>query len=81
MMELIIETTGNAHCVYDETLDLTALGSVSIRRASHVEPNEQGQWIADLGPVGGPCLGPFATRSVALAAEVAWLEAHWLSQG
>jgi len=27
----------------------------------------------------GPTLGPFASRSAALAAEVDWLDRHWLS--
>jgi len=31
-------------------------------------------WAADLAPVGGPVLGPFARRADALAAEVAWLK-------
>jgi len=35
---------------YTEALDLAALGSLSIRRASHVEPDEQGRWWADLAP-------------------------------
>ena len=30
-------------------------------------------------PFAGPVLGPFGCRSEALAAEVAWLEANWLS--
>ena len=30
-------------------------------------------WTANLAPVGGPVLGPFARRGDALAAEVAWL--------
>jgi len=47
---------------------------VSIRRASYVEPDDHGQWWADLHPVGGPCLGPFPRRSAALAAELRWLE-------
>jgi len=76
-MELIIEPSGHAHCIYDETLDLAALGSVSISRASHVEPDKNGEWIADLSPIGGPSLGPFGQRSIALAAEVAWLREHW----
>ena len=49
-----------------------------IARASHVEPDPDGRWQADLRPVGGPVLGPFDRRSEALAAELAWLEAHWL---
>jgi hypothetical protein len=44
-----------------------------IKRASHVEPREDG-WYADLSPVGGPELGPFDLRSDALAEEVKWLE-------
>ena len=35
-----------------------------------------GQWWADLLPVQGPVLGPFATNTEALAAEKAWLLAH-----
>jgi len=33
----------------------------------------RGAWVADLRPVNGPLLGPFAKRSVALAAEEEWL--------
>jgi len=47
------------------------------RRGSHVEPDSAGHWTADLSPVGDPILGPFATRSEALAAEIAWLRDHW----
>lgn len=78
-MQLIIDPCGQVRCLYSETLDLAMLGSLSIARASHVEPDEQGRWIADLSPVHGPCLGPFLKRSDALAAEVAWLDEHWLS--
>ena len=79
-MELVIQVTGAVRCVYGEDLDLQALGQVEIRRGSHVEPTAAGQWTADLAPVNGPLLGPFATRGEALAAEVAWLHAHWLTQ-
>jgi hypothetical protein len=77
-MQLIIGNNGNVACVYDEAIDLGSLGAVNIQRGSHVEPNEEGHWTADLSPVGGPVLGPFTTRSEALAAEVAWLHEHWL---
>ena len=33
-------------------VDLAALGVLSIRRASHVEPDEEGRWWVDLGPAG-----------------------------
>lgn len=80
-MELIIEPSGQACCIYGETINLAELGWLSIQRASHVEPDAQGRWLTDLSPVHGPTLGPFAQRSEALAAEVAWLEVYWLGQG
>ncbi|TWU37939.1 hypothetical protein Q31b_47280 [Novipirellula aureliae] len=77
-MEIIILPSGEGRCVYSEAIDLNQLGSLSIRRGSHVEPNDQGQWMADLSPVDGPRLGPFDNRSKALAAELSWLNLHWL---
>jgi hypothetical protein len=73
-VELVIHPTGVVHCLYDEAINLRALGPLAIRRASHVEPDAHGRWFSDLSPVGGPQLGPFALRSAALAAEAAWLE-------
>lgn len=78
MMQLVIAPGGAVRCIYAEDIDLSALGSPAITRASHVEPTPDGLWLADLAPVHGPVLGPFARRSEALAAELAWLEAHWL---
>src|SRR4051794_27415511 len=74
LMQLRIDAGGLVRCLYAETIDLDCLGDVSIRRASHVEPDSFGKWYADLTPVSGPCLGPFDRRSEALAAEMAWLE-------
>lgn len=79
-MELIVTPDGGIRCAYAEAVDLTALGSVAIRRASHVEPDDRGHWVADLSPVGGPRLGPFTCRSQALHAETEWLSANWLTQ-
>ena len=78
-MQLMIDPSGTLRCVYSELIELAAIGNVVISRASHVEPDEQGQWLADLAPVGGPRLGPYANRSQALAAEQQWLDEHWLS--
>ncbi len=75
-MDLRIDRQGRVVCVYSEEINLSRLGSLSIRRASHVEPDETGQWWADMVPLGGPRLGPFARRSQALAAESAWLDSH-----
>lgn len=77
-MQILIRADGSAHCLYDEVIDLRQLGALAISRASHVEPDVTGHWIADLSPVGGPKLGPFVTRSQALAAEEAWILAHRL---
>lgn len=78
-MDLVVTPTGEVRCVYSEVVDLSGLGKLSIRRASHVEPDSAGQWWADLRPVTGPVIGPFFLRSQALEAEIAWLHDHWLS--
>ena len=75
-MELIIDAVGDVKCIYDEAIDLAALGQLHITRASHVEPDEHGQWWADMAPVSGSKLGPFEKRSEALAAERHWLVAR-----
>src|SRR4051812_21016517 len=77
-MELIVNPQGQGRCVYSEELNLASLGQLTIQRASHVEPDKDGQWWADLTPVDGPRLGPFDLRSRALQAETAWLSEHWL---
>ena len=74
-----VQRTGRVRMIYDERLDLRGLGQPHIRRASHVEPDDKGQWWADLSPVGGsPTLGPFHLRSAALEAETQWLKTHHL---
>ena len=79
-MQLVVQSGGTVHCLYGEELDLPQLGSLTIARGSHVEPDSSGQWTADMSPVHGPVLGPFPSRSDALTAERQWLEAHWLTQ-
>ena len=75
-MDLVVRPDGDVTTLYSEQLDLSALGVVIISRASHVEPDESGQWFAEI--IDGPKLGPFSRRSEALAAEVAWLTEHRL---
>jgi len=79
-MQLVIDRRGVARAVYGEAIDLARLGQLRITRASHVEPDASGRWLADLQPAGGPVLGPFPLRSEALAAEHLWLELHWLDR-
>jgi hypothetical protein len=72
-MELVVDAGGDVRCIYDEALDLREIGKLQITRASHVEPDRDGFWWADMGPVDGPVLGPFRNRTEALGAERGWL--------
>jgi hypothetical protein len=72
-MELVIGVAGGVRCIYDEALDLREIGKLQITRASHVEPDLNGNWFADMGPSGGPVLGPYGCRTEALEAERGWL--------
>lgn len=75
-MELVVDAGGDVRCIYDEVLDLREIGTLKITRASHVEPDRDGFWWADMGPSGGPVLGPFRNRTEALGAEREWLLAR-----
>jgi hypothetical protein len=71
---LTIDIDGTVRFVYSDSLvEYLDLGKSTVVRASHVEPNADGLWIADLGPSGGPQLGPFRLRQEALDAELEWL--------
>ncbi len=78
-MDLYINPQGHIRAIYGETLSMQCLGAVRIQRASHVEPDDNGNWWADMEPSGGPVLGPFLFRSVALDAEQDWLTRHVLA--
>ena len=78
-MIINISPTGTVSMIHsDDLAGLLTEGKATIRRASAVEPTDDGQWTADLKPVSGPILGPFTLRREALAAEVAWIEQHVL---
>ena len=79
-MELVIGADGDVRGLYGEEIDLAVLGPLSITRASHVEPDASGHWLADLSPLSGPTLGPCIRRSAALAAECAWIQSNWLER-
>jgi hypothetical protein len=72
-MELVVDAGGDVRCIYDEALDLREIGKLQITRASHVEPDAEGYWWADMEPSGGPVLGPYGSRAEALGAEREWL--------
>ncbi len=77
MMDLFVAPNGGVTAIYAEDIDLRSFGTPTIIRASHVEPDESGQWFALM--VDGPTLGPFLKRSDALAAEIDWLIRHRLN--
>jgi hypothetical protein len=77
-MEWVVDPQGQIVGLYTEALDLSCLGKLAIRRASFVEPDGASQWWADLAPLEGPRLGPFAQRSQALQAEQDWINSVWL---
>jgi hypothetical protein len=74
---VVVTPEGIVRTLYHEEWALAALGLLHIERASHVEPTPEGQWLARI--IDGPVLGPFPTRSAALAAEVDWLSRERLS--
>ena len=72
-MELVVDAGGDVRCIYGEELDLREIGKLQITRASHVEPDLDGNWFADMGPIDGPVLGPYGSRTEALGAERGFL--------
>lgn len=73
-----VDQNGTVRLIYADALAPLArsLGPIDVRRASHVEPDPAGLWVADMAPVGGPSLGPYETRAEALEAETQWLTDH-----
>jgi len=59
--------------IYSEPVEPHALGTPTIEQGSHVEPDYNGFWWADLAPSNGPKLGPYTNRAQAITAEIAWL--------
>ena len=79
-MKIKINPDGTMTFVYSDQLrPLFDEGEAQIKRASHVEPTDDGRWQADLSPVGGPVLAATDQRSDSLAAEVEWLDREILS--
>lgn len=75
---ITVKPDGTIHFVWSDSLaPLMNEGRGEISRASHVEPTANGHWTANMAPVNGPELGPFALRGEALRAEEEWLAANW----
>ena len=67
--------SGQLMFIYDDELrEIIEHGESVMKRVSHVEPDEDANFTADLSPIGGPVLGPFRLRQEALK----WLESHVL---
>ena len=77
-MKVKVHPDGTITHIYTEKIDLSSIGKTTIGRASHVEPDKDNKWIADLSPSSGPVLRGFDKRSEALAAEVEWMEKNIL---
>ena len=76
LFKLAIAPDGVVTAIYSDSLaDLLSEGRTEIKRASAVEPTQDGTgWLATM--TDGSILGPFKLRSAALAAEVEYLEAR-----
>jgi hypothetical protein len=71
---VLVDANGRLEFVWDDRLaPLRALGEITIRRASHVEPTDDGWWTADMTPLGGQIIGPFALHAAAIDAEREWI--------
>jgi hypothetical protein len=75
-MKVKISKGGKITFIYSDDLQpLMKTGKATIKRASHVEPIESGEWIADMSPIQqGVILGPFSKRQKAIDAEIFWLQ-------
>ncbi len=77
MYSIVVGSDGTVRFTWDDRLrPFASLGKATAMRASHVEPEMVGGsilWTADMEPVGGPVLGPYADRERALQVERDWL--------
>jgi len=69
--ELVIDfdSTGTGHCLYDELIDLQAIGHLTMRRASRVEFDPDTQQWEVLPPDGGIPMFTHTSRSRCLTWE------------
>lgn len=66
---------GRLRYIHDDTIAeaCRALGDTVVKRASFVEPDDNGGWSVDLAPVNGPYVPGFESRYEALHFETCWL--------
>lgn len=70
---LVIKPDAQMVCIYTDAIRplLDDANEVEIKRVSHVEPNEQGLWVADM--LNGTCSPPFRLREEALQWEESYI--------
>lgn len=79
MLEVTITKDGEVQCLAPDDLDLRDVGSLHVRRASHVEfDNDRQRWLVTLP--NGKEIGEFATRGEAIRFEVEYLN-HKIDDG
>jgi len=80
--DFVIDEDGSVMSIYDDGNRelLEGAGGVVIERAASVEPEGGSKWVADLSLSGGPLLGPFSTRRLALVFESEWLRSYVLGK-
>lgn len=68
-MTIDFDCAGTGHCLYDEAIDLQAIGPLTMRRASRVEFDTDTQQWQVLPPNGGTHMFSHPSRSQCLAWE------------
>lgn len=66
---LQITAVGGVSMLHSDDVDLREFGKPTIKRASHVEPAEDGTWFVASAATGEVIMEGFATRKEALAFE------------
>ncbi len=78
-MKLFVRPDGTIQSIYQEEVNLDALGPFQISRASHVEPGEKGDW--EVRMLDGVVYKGFRLRSEALSFEVLKVEERMMMDG
>lgn len=69
---------GHIKHIYNEAIDLSSIGDMQIKRASVVDPENNGMWSVDLSLSGGKKIEGFVKRSDALKYEIDYIEQNIL---
>ena len=72
-----IAPNGDVTTLYTETVDLRVLGELEVSRASNIEYDHAAQGWAIVLKDGTILAETYPSREDALAAEVAYIQAHW----